>query len=256
MAKKNFYAVLRGYRPGIYRAWSGPDGAEAQVKGFPNARYKGFATRREAEAWLKSEPLPKPPPVLTFDLPGLEEHPSIQPDTGEILLPEETLGPAQALASGKVVLYTDGACIGNPGPGGYGVVLLDKDQRKELSGGYHLTTNSRMELTACIVGLQQLKSRRSVLLLSDSRYVINGITRGWARCWWAKGWMRDKESPAQNPDLWEKLLDLCNRHEVQFIWVKGHAGDRENERCDRLAMQAALRQDLPADEYYEPADFI
>ena len=251
MPKKKFYAVRRGYRPGIYIAWSGPDGAEAQVKGFSNPLYRAFATLREAEAWLKGEPLPKQPATLPLGLPGFEEPSLRQPSIKEIPLPEENLDPAQALASGQIILYTDGGCIGNPGPGGFGVVLLDKIQRQELSGGYRWTTNNRIELTACIAGLQQLKSRASVVLFSDSRYVINGITRGWARRWQARNWMRGKKLPAENPDLWEKLLDLCDQHEVQFAWVKGHAGTPENERCDQLSMQAARQPNLPPDEVYE-----
>lgn len=153
----------------------------------------------------------------------------------------------------KVTIYTDGACIGNPGPGGYGVVLLHRNRRKELSGGYRRTTNNRMELTAAIVGLRALEGLCAVTLHTDSRYLVDAVTKGWAARWRANGWMRTKRDPALNPDLWAQLLDLCDQHQVEFVWVRGHAGDPENERCDQLAWQAARRRGLPPDEGYESA---
>ena len=150
----------------------------------------------------------------------------------------------------EVKIYTDGACLGNPGPGGYGVVLLSGRARKELSGGYRLTTNNRMELMAAIVGLQALIVPCRVTLLTDSQYVVNAMTKGWANRWRQNGWMRNKQEKALNSDLWERLLVLCSRHEVAFNWVRGHAGDPENERCDLLSKQAALRDDLPPDDGY------
>lgn len=151
----------------------------------------------------------------------------------------------------RVTIYTDGCCPGNPGPGGFGVVLLHKDNRKELSGGYRLTTNNRMELTAAIAGLRALKTSCVVTLYSDSQYLVNAINQGWARRWQANGWRRNKHGKALNPDLWSELLDLLDQHRVQVVWVKGHAGNAENERCDQLSTQAAQRDDLPADEIYE-----
>ncbi|MBS1789478.1 MAG: ribonuclease HI [Acidobacteria bacterium] len=151
----------------------------------------------------------------------------------------------------QVVIYTDGACSGNPGPGGYGVVLLYNEHRKELSGGFRKTTNNRMELLGAIEGLRALKDRCSVKLHTDSQYVVNAIEKGWAAKWRANGWMRNKKEKAVNPDLWEQLLTLCQKHDVQFIWVRGHAGNRENERCDVLAVAASLKPNLPADEVYE-----
>ena len=151
----------------------------------------------------------------------------------------------------QVVIYTDGACSGNPGPGGYGVVMLFGGHRKELSGGFRLTTNNRMELLGAIEGLRALKERCSVKLHTDSRYVVDAIEKSWAAKWQANGWMRNKKEKAVNPDLWEQLLTLCQQHEVQFIWVKGHAGNKENERCDVLAVAAAQQRNLPADEVYE-----
>jgi len=152
-----------------------------------------------------------------------------------------------------VTIHTDGACLGNPGPGGYGVVLLHGKRRKELSGGFRRTTNNRMELMAAIVGLQALKTPCAVTLYTDSRYLVDAITQGWAERWRANGWMRNKREPALNPDLWAELLDLCAQHQVEFVWVRGHAGDPENERCDELAQQAARGRDLPAGESYESA---
>ncbi len=136
----------------------------------------------------------------------------------------------------KVEIFTDGACSGNPGPGGYGVVLRYNGVEKELSGGEALTTNNRMELTAAIVGLSALKEQCIVTLYSDSKYLIDAINCGWAQKWRENGWMRNKREAAQNPDLWEKLLGLLDMHEVNLVWVKGHAGHPENERCDRLAV--------------------
>ena len=154
-------------------------------------------------------------------------------------------------AKPQVTIHTDGACIGNPGRGGYGVVLQFGEQRKELSGGYRLTTNNRMELMGPIKALQTLKQSYVVILYSDSRYVVDAIEKGWVERWRAKGWMRNKKDRAVNPDLWECLLNLCSEHEVEFRWVRGHAGNRYNERCDRLATQAARQKGLPIDEGYE-----
>lgn len=151
----------------------------------------------------------------------------------------------------KVTIYTDGAAIDNPGPGGYGVVLLYHDYRKELSGGFRHTTNNRMEIMACIVGLSALKFPCSVVLYSDSKYVVDGMAKGWARRWRAQGWYRNEKEKAKNIDLWRQLLDQCEKHRVEFRWVKGHAGNSDNERCDELAVAAAARSDLPPDAPYE-----
>ncbi|HWO01380.1 MAG TPA: ribonuclease HI [Blastocatellia bacterium] len=151
----------------------------------------------------------------------------------------------------KVTIYTDGACLGNPGPGGYGVVLLFGGHRKELSGGFRLTTNNRMELLAVIVGLRALKERCSVTVYSDSQYVVNTIEKGWAARWRANGWKRNKKEKAINADLWEELLDLCDKHQVKMVWVRGHSGVKENERCDELSVAAANQKGLPPDEGYE-----
>ena len=150
-----------------------------------------------------------------------------------------------------VAIYTDGACIGNPGPGGYGVVLIRGENRREFSGGFRHTTNNRMELMGPIKALDPLNQGCRVTLHSDSKYVVDAIEKGWARRWKANGWMRNKRQQAVNPDLWGMLLDLCDKHEVEFRWVRGHADDPDNERCDQLANQAVLRKDLPIDKGYE-----
>ena len=144
-------------------------------------------------------------------------------------------------AKKQVEIFTDGACSGNPGPGGYGVILRYKGVSKELSGGEERTTNNRMELTAVITGLSALKEPCAVTLYSDSKYIIDAIQKGWAKKWRANGGMRNAKDPALNPDLWEKLLDLLEKHEVTFVWVKGHAGHPENERCDQLAVQESQK---------------
>ncbi|MEW6356961.1 MAG: ribonuclease HI [Planctomycetota bacterium] len=151
----------------------------------------------------------------------------------------------------KVQIYTDGACSGNPGPGGYGVVLVSGRRRKELAGGFRLTTNSRMEIMAAIVGLKALKRRCSVTVYSDSKYLVDSMRLGWANRWRANGWRRNKKEKAQNPDLWTELLDLCDGHDVEFVWVKGHAEHPENERCDQIAVEAWQQADLPPDQGYE-----
>jgi ribonuclease HI len=148
-----------------------------------------------------------------------------------------------------VTIYTDGACSQNPGPGGYGVVILyDDDRRVELSAGYRMTTNNRMEMMAAIAGLRSLGEPSKVLLYSDSRYVVDAISKGWAEKWKAKGWQRNAKEKAKNPDLWEEMLNLCKKHQVTFQWVKAHAGNKENERCDRLAVMATKTDATLVDE--------
>lgn len=152
-----------------------------------------------------------------------------------------------------VTIYTDGACDPNPGPGGYGALLIFGSHRKEASGGFRLTTNNRMEIMAAIRGLELLNQPCRVTLFSDSQYLVNAMTLGWARRWQARGWMRNREDRAANPDLWARLLALCAVHEVEFRWVKGHAGHAENERCDELSVLALRQPELPVDEGYESA---
>ena len=150
-----------------------------------------------------------------------------------------------------VNIHTDGSCLGNPGPGGYGAVLEHNGQEKELSGGYRRTTNNRMEILAVIVGLESLMEPCSVTVFSDSRYVVDAIEKGWARKWKANGWMRNKRERAVNPDLWQRFLTALEKHKVELKWVRGHAGNSGNIRADRLAVAAANGIELPRDEGFE-----
>ena len=136
----------------------------------------------------------------------------------------------------QVTIYTDGACSGNPGPGGWGAVLLYGAHRRELSGGEAQTTNNRMELTEVIEALALLKEPCIVELWSDSKYVIDGLSKGWAKGWQKRGWIKSDKKPALNPDLWERLLALCDVHTLHYHWVKGHADTVENNRCDEMAV--------------------
>ncbi len=230
MAKKKYYAIAQGIKPGIYTSW--PE-AEAQVKGYAGAKFKGFPSREEAEMWIKNPDIPstkskspkKDSPNNTFNKP--------------------------VLADNCIEIYTDGGAINNPGPGGYGVVIIVDGETTELSGGYKNTTNNRMELMACIKGLAALPVRnRAVALFSDSSYVVNGISKGWAKGWRKRGWMKSDGNPALNPDLWEQLLDTVEGLKIQFYWVKGHNGHSLNERCDQLAVQSARGSDLIEDDGY------
>lgn len=160
-------------------------------------------------------------------------------------------GGIEVGSDASVVIYTDGACLGNPGPGGYGAVLINGAYRKELSGGFRQTTNNRMEIMGAVVALQTLKRRCAVILYSDSQYLVNAIEKGWAQRWRDNGWRRNRQTPARNADLWGLLLELCAGHSVKFEWIRGHAGNKENERVDQLAVGAANRDSLPADDGYE-----
>jgi ribonuclease HI len=151
------------------------------------------------------------------------------------------------MARDKIIIYTDGAARGNPGPGGYGVVMTYGDYRKELAQGYRLTTNNRMELLAVIVALEQLKHNGSeVTIFSDSRYVCEPVNKQWLFDWERKGFKKKK-----NADLWKRFLELYRKHRVQLVWVKGHSNIPENERCDQLAVEASHQKDLPVDEGYQ-----
>lgn len=229
--QKKYYAVLRGREPGIYETWFGSGGAEEQVRGFAGGRYQGFPSREEAAAWLR-------------DSGGKAEKKRIPKKRG-------TPSGTEEVPTRFITIYTDGGCRGNPGAGGYGVVIIEGNKRRELSRGFRLTTNNRMELLACIAALESLKKPSSAVLHSDSTYVVNGINKGWAQKWRANNWMRNRVDAARNADLWKKLLALCERHQVRFVWVRGHAGNRENERCDKLAVKAAEGNRLYVDSGYE-----
>ena len=140
-----------------------------------------------------------------------------------------------------VNIYTDGACSGNPGPGGYGAILVYHEYERELSEGFAETTNNRMELLGAIKALELLKEPCRVLLTSDSKYLVDGINLGWAKKWKSNNWFKTDKKKAQNTDLWEQLLTLNDRHDVTYVWVKGHAGHPYNERCDQLAVAAIER---------------
>lgn len=145
-------------------------------------------------------------------------------------------------------IYTDGSSRGNPGPGGYGVVMKSGSHYKELSAGFSLTTNNRMELLAVIVALESVKrTKAQIVVYSDSSYVVKAVNEGWLKRWSAKNFAKTK-----NPDLWRRFLEIYSKHDVKFVWIKGHAGHTENERCDTLAVEASFKPDLPADEGYSP----
>ena len=208
--KKKFYAVRSGAQPGIYLRWDGPGGAAAQVQGYPGARYRSFASRELAEAWLRGE--------------------EVVADRRAVVTP-----PADA----DVLLYTDGGCLNNPGPGGFGAVIIRDGARQEISGGFRKTTNNRMELLACIRALEALAVGEKADLYSDSSYVVNGMSRGWLKSWRARKWCKASGDPVENADLWDRLAKLAGERSVRFHWIKGHAQHAENERCDRLARQGA-----------------
>jgi ribonuclease HI len=154
------------------------------------------------------------------------------------------------LSKPTVIIYTDGACEGNPGRGGYGAVMLWGEKRKEISGGFRNTTNNRMELLAVIEALAVLNQPCKVKVHSDSNYVVKAMNEGWVQNWRRNGWRNSQNKPTPNVDLWKRLLSLCDTHEVEFIWVKGHSGVEENERCDELAVAAAKAPNLPIDIGY------
>ena len=248
--KKTYYAVARGHKPGIYDRWFGENGAKAHIEGFSNAMFKKFSTLQDAVLWLKEVS-----GTNSVSTDGNEANTSTSPKSAgagsqkaDIPIPaEKTSCPP----SEQVVMYTDGGCIRNPGPGGFGTVLIYKGSRKEISGGYRRTTNNRMELMACIAGLRALKKPCRVVIYSDSKYVVNAVEKGWVQRWRSRGWMRTKTESAENVDLWEELFQLCCKHKATFKWIKGHSGNPENERCDQLARQNALKSNLPPDTAYE-----
>jgi ribonuclease HI len=284
MSKQKLYAVRKGRVPGIYSSW---EKCSQQVTGFPGAVYKSFESRAAAEQFLRGTA----PVRLRAARPSIPANPD---ESQQAASSEQT--SADILTT--VAIYTDGGCLVNPGPGGYGVVLKIGRRRSERSGGFRRTTNNRMELTACIAGLHALtagsgpspsadfaegiarstadalcpasaRSRESastgcgtagsrvpagsiVTLYTDSKYLANGITKGWAKRWRAMAWVRAGE-PVPNADLWQQLLALCERHKVTFEWLQGHAGNPENERCHVLAAQALRRKNLPVDRGYAAA---
>ena len=154
-------------------------------------------------------------------------------------------------AAKTVTIYSDGACSGNPGPGGYGTVMLFGEHRKELSAGFRRTTNNRMEMLGAIVGLEALTEPCRVTLFSDSKYLVDALTKGWIDNWQKKGWKTAGRKPVKNQDLWRRLLVAIDDHEIEWRWVKGHSGDVENDRCDELAVAAYQGGNLVEDEGYD-----
>ncbi|MBN2035267.1 MAG: ribonuclease HI [Chitinispirillaceae bacterium] len=150
----------------------------------------------------------------------------------------------------RITVFTDGACSGNPGPGGYGVILRYNNHEKVISGGFRKTTNNRMELYAAIVALESLKEPCDVTMVTDSQYLVHAVEKGWLRAWKAKDWRKSGKGRVLNIDLWERLLAHLNKHKVSFIWIRGHAGHAENERCDAMAVAASLAPHLPEDSGY------
>ena len=155
------------------------------------------------------------------------------------------------MAQPTVTIYSDGACLGNPGPGGYGTVLLFGAHRKELAAGFRRTTNNRMELLGAIAGLEALTRPCQVVLWSDSQYVVHALSKGWLDGWQQRGWRTAAKEPVKNRDLWERLLRAIGEHEVDWQWVRGHTGNPENERCDQLAVAAANGPDLQDDAGFD-----
>ncbi|MBI5878115.1 MAG: viroplasmin family protein [Chloroflexi bacterium] len=235
-----YYAVRRGKRPGIYDTW---DACSAQVTGFAGAQFKSFATRAEADAYLAGarqahtsasraeKAAPRAAPA--------------RPRTARV-----AVKPAEPAEEPRATIFTDGGCFENPGPGGYGAVVIDGGKRRELSGGFRRTTNNRMEMMACIAGLRALSHDGPAALVTDSRYVANSLSKGWAKRWRAAKWLRESKR-VPNADLWAVLLGLSEQKHVSVRWVRGHAGHAENERCHTLATQALQRGGWPADEGYE-----
>ena len=192
---------------------------------------------------------PCEPARLFFQLgffPGIFSWDFFQPKL-EFSVPDESISPEKS----SVTIYTDGAAEPNPGPGGYGIVLMAGKHRKELSGGFRLTTNNRMELMGVIVALEALSKPCLVNLYSDSKYVVDTVQRGSVLRWQKNRWLRSPGQPVKNVDLWKRYLVASARHSIRFHWVKGHAGVAENERCDVLAVQAATSTNLGIDEGYE-----
>ena len=244
--KKNYYAVAKGRKPGIYNQWFGEGGAEEQVKGFQGAKYKGFFTLEEAQEWLTNNSVDNLENSLKKFINKKDKESKSKSEPKPIF-------PVPTLKDNEFIIYTDGACKINPGPGGYGTVIIDNKDVREFSGGYKLTTNNRMELTACIVGLEKAPLGGNITLYSDSKYVVEPINKDWIKRWESNNWKVETGGEERvNTDLWKKLINLKQNHTVKFKWVKGHAGNPGNERCDILAATAAARKNLPPDDGYKP----
>lgn len=233
MAKK-VYAVKRGRETGLFSDW---ETCRAQVEGFPGAVHKGFETPEEARAWLWGTPSEEEPASL-FDAEAFAPPP---PKKRAAARREKTELPG---GDADYIVYTDGSCLRNPdGPGGYAAIILPAGggEATELSGGEPSTTNNRMELRAGIAALSALPEGATVEFYTDSQYMRNAFTKNWLASWKRHGWLTAAGTPVKNRDLWLALDEAFQRHRVRFHWVKGHAGNRWNERCDALARDEAQR---------------
>ena len=222
--QKKIYAVRRGRTTGLFLSWAD---CKKQVDGFPGARFKSFTDATEAWKWLNGE---------ETTAPKRTGAPKKSRQTAKTAAPSQPLRPDEEQ---DFVIYTDGSCLRNPdGPGGWAVVACNvaTGEVTELCDGNPSTTNNRMELTAVIRALSLLKEPCIVELWSDSKYVIDGLSKGWAKGWKAKGWVKSDKKPALNPDLWDELLRLESIHTLRYHWVKGHAENEFNNRCDELAV--------------------
>ncbi len=227
MAKK-YYAVRRGRKTGLFATW---DDCRAQTDGFPGAVFKSFPTEEAARAWLTGAAVPEKP--------GRPRPPKAAPAASD-----RAPAPVPAASDADYVVYTDGSCLRNPdGPGGYAAVIIDRQgAATEISGGDPHTTNNRMELTAGIEGLRRLPDGASVDFYTDSQYLQNAFTKRWLPAWKRRGWLTAAGTPVKNQALWQALEAEIQRLAVRFHWVKGHAGNAGNERCDQLAREEAARQ--------------
>lgn len=232
MAKKKYYAVSIGTETEIFTDWSS---CEKAVKGVAGAKYKSFATKAEAKEWLEN-------PQYNF--------------TTKDKKAKSRVSSSPPVDGDGIIIFTDGGCINNPGPGGYGIVIVVNGKREELSGGFHHTTNNRMEMMAAIIALKKVLTdgwaeKEKIILHSDSSYLVNGMEKGWAKGWRRRGWKKSNGDAALNADLWAELLESAEKCAVQFRWVKGHAGNPLNERCDELAVAAARANPMEIDRGYE-----
>ena len=213
-----------------------------QVKGYKGAIYKSFINRDEAILWLRES-------VLAAS--GTVSENLIELIKSQMIDSSEIQNKSNSEIAGKIIIHTDGGASPNPGIGAYGVVLQKGRLRKELSGAYALTTNNRMEMMGVIVALQSLKEPSVVELHTDSKYIVDSITKGWVYGWIKRGWKKSDGQRPENVDLWQQLLDVLKGHTVEFCWVKGHAGNTENERCDALVSEARRSKHLLQDDGYQ-----
>ncbi len=228
MAKQKFYAIAKGYQTGIFTSWNE---AKNLIDGYKGAIYKSFPTREEAEVWLKN------------------------PKYGQGGKKPSTVSKKKIQDFSKtdgIVIFSDGGSINNPGPGGYGAIIIKNGKELELSQGYRLTTNNRMELRGVISALTEVRgTKEKIKVYTDSKYVVDAINKGWTKNWQRNGWLKADKTPVLNRDLWELLVDLNRELDVEFNWVKGHAGNHYNERCDRLAVSSARSGDHQVDHGFE-----